>query len=225
MNPSLARWAEANAPAPSNFFCDAALEQFEHFVTLGQRIGRSPVVVSTHRSKSLTLPVVLYRGAVNIFLRDNFHDVNLCAVSAEPFSYTFAEVYGEPLPPSWYWKEMNRCADYTWKGWTEDQIRDPNVRSVQVRHDAGHFYESKASTEKKERWLRRLKDQSWYEQDWSGGRLFRDDRGFYHAPQAFREGMSAGSPEAYEPGCTSFTVAVTWEEAERLAVLLSGGGT
>lgn len=88
-------WRSSYDPSQAMSWRGSALWQFrqiEH--TMGQ--FDAPVVVSTHRSKSIVLPVVRF-GHRNgtVLVRDNFHDLNVCVRWVFPPSLPPALVFDE----------------------------------------------------------------------------------------------------------------------------------
>lgn len=61
--------------------------------TYAERDSNPPVVISTHHSKSMTLPVYQFRLAgVTITLRDNFHDWKISVQSDRPIVDNFGSL-------------------------------------------------------------------------------------------------------------------------------------
>lgn len=78
----LADWIALHQPATEMYWARSALTQFDVFADIAREAAEA-VVVSTHRSKSITLPVVVFRYAngAKVQVRDNFYDykVTVCA--------------------------------------------------------------------------------------------------------------------------------------------------
>lgn len=152
---------------------NAALDQLRNFELLAESFGVKPTVIATHTSKSIDLPVVMMElNAGTVALRDNFHDVNVAIAWRNDFT---SRLLASDLFPAhdwdWYIEQVNSCRNYTYRGWTEEEMEDPRILRVQVTNPSGRAYWSAVSGDAKDRWARRLTDQSWYEHDWSSGYL------------------------------------------------------
>ena len=222
----------------------AALNQLEGFRQLAKNVGLPCSVPdfpdgtpAHHISKSIRLPVVcLIHGGMRLYLRDNFYDVNVCAVAEEPLTTPLAELFDGVLQPrdwDWYMEEVGRCRGYSWKGWTDEQMDDPLL--LFPGPDAPS-YQTKERGEKA-RWVARAHNPAWYHEDWSSGRITWDGMPettsfgpgtLWIQRHPFLEGISRLVPEAavYKPGCTDFAIAVPdLDRAERLIRNLTGAGT
>lgn len=81
-------WIRTNPIDDDLLWKDSALAMFEDFAKFAKELRGEPTVVSTHRSKSVLLPVleVVTPYGVRCIIRDNFHDVNAsvwCPVPCE----------------------------------------------------------------------------------------------------------------------------------------------
>ncbi len=96
--PQLDKWASRNVPEDDMCWKMAALRQVEMFTAftkIARDLEELPRVVQTHRSKSIELPVILWklddRGF--IIVRDNFHDLKIVVVSAQPVELPYDLVH------------------------------------------------------------------------------------------------------------------------------------
>lgn len=92
MSQTIEDFMTAHPIDPEMYWRDPAQNQLHHFaVTLPEALVLAPpTVVSTHRSKSITLPVVAFEDperGIRVALRDNFHDRKLSVVSDGPVSF------------------------------------------------------------------------------------------------------------------------------------------
>lgn len=192
---------------------EAALGQLKNFELLAESFNVRPNVISTHTSKSINLPVVMMelKGGT-VVLRDNFHDVNVAIAWRNDFT---SRLLASDLFPAhdweWYMEQVNRCRNYTYLGWTDEEMDDPRILRVGVTNPSGHSYWSEVRGAEKDRWIRRLTDPAWYEHDWSSGYLITDGPlgpgcKFRMMQRCFLQGMG-GLPsdmiEPWKPGMTS----------------------
>lgn len=211
-----------------------ALQQIEEFKALAARLGVALVVVSSHTSKSIDLPVVQLKIDGNTFLlRDNFHDLNVCVQSDEPMTLTYAEMLAGVCPPltwQWYLDEIAKCRGYTWRYFTDEEMDDPRILRVFKMHEwakpGGKPMEWKVEADRKDRWIKRLTDPEWYSRDWSSGVVcwdgeFGPGATLFVQEHPFAQGIADVVPakalEPYRPGTKMFATAVgDMTEAERL---------
>jgi len=92
---TLVQWIKDNPVEPKMYWKDAAEDSFRKFNTIGGRLGAEKVdVVSSHRSKSIFLPVVKFsetRSGVRIISRDNFYDIKVSVWCPRPCNH---DLYG-----------------------------------------------------------------------------------------------------------------------------------
>lgn len=190
----LGPWVLRNLPKPSMYWKDSALAQFQQMDAIGQETGLSASVVETHTSKSIELPVVRFEGSNGYFLvRHNFYDWNLAVVWNGPVALTCEQAGFAHLTWDWYLGEINKKRNYSFKGWTEEEVADPRILRVLIQHEKGHTYWSKASAEEKDAWAERMNSTEWYTSHWSSGLLLPDGEmpgcGFWRGFHAFAEGI------------------------------------
>ena len=204
-----------------------ALDQIEEFKKLAKSLGLHWATVGYHTSKSIPLPVVRFstRNA-QVYVRDNFYDINVCVVSKKPIttplSVLFDGIITPPEPWDWYLNEISRCRGYSWREWTDEQMDDPNLLSLSP--DAPWYMVRKL--EEKAAWIKRMTDPTWYGMQWSGGVIswegdFGPDAKLYVQHHAYLEGILELVPktavEPYKPGCMGFAIALeNLTEAEAL---------
>lgn len=155
---------------------EAALDQLKNFEQLATSFSVKPTVIATHTSKSIGLPVVMLelKGGT-VVIRDNFHDVNVAIAWRNGFS---SRLLASGLFPAhdweWYLNEINRKRNYTYRGWTDEEMDDPRILRVGVITPSGHAHWSEVRGDAKDRWIDRLIDVSWYAKDWSSGYIVTD---------------------------------------------------
>lgn len=213
---------------------EAALGQLKNFELLAESFGVRANVIATHTSKSIDLPVVMMelKGGT-VVLRDNFHDVNVAIAWRSDFT---SRLLASDLFPAhdwdWYIEQVNSCRDYTYLGWTDEEMEDPRILRVQVINPNGRVYWSVVSGDEKDRWINRLIDPAWYERDWSSGYLIADgplgpNCKLRRMSCCFLQGMndlSSDMTAPWQPGMTSGALCLPDIMAARklLAVLEAG---
>lgn len=83
---TLEDWAKANIPGDQMVYKKGAEGQFQDFLNFAEKLGAKTRVVSTHRSKSIALPVVEFTTpyGVRCIARDNFHDIKVSVWAPSP---------------------------------------------------------------------------------------------------------------------------------------------
>lgn len=210
----------------------ATLQQVNRLQQLAETLGFQWDVVGHHTSKSIPLPVVrLSHEGMAFYLRDNFYDINLCVVAEErlttPLSVLFEGIL-KPLDWEWYLREVARARNYSWKGWTDEQMDTPGL--LALSDDAP--WHSVKSPEEKTRWLRRMTDPAWYSKDWSSGKVvwdgvFGPGTKLWIQDHPFMQGIGEHVPESathpYETGCKGFALALAdLEQTEKFIKRLCG---
>lgn len=220
--------------SPQMLWAEAAMHQLAKMgnvaTSLQAELGATAAIVGKHVSKSIDLPVIELSTAVGKFtLRDNFYDVNLMAILREPASLTLAEFFAginEPLSWEWYLGEIEKARAYTWRDWTDEEMRDPQI--LRVRHKRTNQW-CETSGEEKDRWMARMTSPDWYEHDWSNAALtwdgvFGPGVQLFQQDYAYGEGIPAKTDNrTYTRGCRDFIIAVgTLEQAVLLIKRLHG---
>lgn len=201
-NVYLEEWVANNYPDSDLIWKESAVNQFKTFRQLGEAIEWTPCVEGYHTSKSCKLPVICFDflDKLKIYIRDNYYDANIAVVSDIPLDLKYDYIY-IPRDYDWYLEEINRKQDYCWKNWTEEEINDPRISRVEnVRSDGSKYWSSDASIEKKQRWIDRYKDTSWWSKDWSSGSLIVEGElgpgcKIYVASTAFQEGIGKAAKD------------------------------
>lgn len=203
----------------------SALGQIERFNALGKALETDPEVVSTHTSKSITLPVVRYNCDFLILtLRDNFYGINVWVQSQNPINMPYSTIAVEH-DMDWYESEIQRKRNYCYKGWTDEEMDDPRILRVKLENRW-----SEVRAEEKERWIARYHSTEWYSKDWASGKLvavsqfaeipFPPETVFYVLGECFAEGMDrlwSHKPPLYEPGSHNFLMQISqWDDVERI---------
>ena len=88
-------WIEKHPIHEEMIWKNAAGQQFQEFFEFAKLLGGEPIVVSTHQSKSIELPVIEVTTpyGVRCILRDNFHDINASVWCPEPCNH---DLFGLP---------------------------------------------------------------------------------------------------------------------------------
>lgn len=85
---TLQEWAASNPVGDEMLWKKGAEYQTEDFGRVGEIFRCDPEVVSTHTSKSITLPVVEFRrGDLRMICRNNFHDIKVSVWSPRPIDH------------------------------------------------------------------------------------------------------------------------------------------
>jgi len=108
MTITLEEWCKENVPADEMVWKKAAHVQFDFFHRLTWAVcppgadykvykTLKPIVISTHTSKSIRLPVVELRtpGGVVFTIRDNFHDYKVSVDSPVEIDVDFHDLFGK----------------------------------------------------------------------------------------------------------------------------------
>lgn len=82
----LKAWSEQNTVPDEMTWKGGVAPMFKDFVEFANIVGGEPMVISTHRSKSIRLPVVQVTTpyGVRITMRDNFHDIKVSVEAPKP---------------------------------------------------------------------------------------------------------------------------------------------
>ena len=213
----LTKWFAANHPSDDMRWKDAALDQQTQMLRLLEGLEPSLAdVPSTHRSKSIVLPVLHLRlKGVDVYLRDNFHDINICFICDTAPELDPLQVYGEGKDWDWYLGEISRARGYSWREWTDEEMNNPQIlRVADKRPDVTNLWWEK-SGEEKDRWARRLTDPAWYVRDWSHAEIIVDGNmgpgcTLYLTEYPFMQGISEVVPDdarqCWKSGRKNFTV-------------------
>jgi len=205
---------------------NAALGQIDRFKILAAALGAEPEVVSHHTSKSIRLPVMqLTLNNCRFYIRDNFYDINVCAVAPGPIDLPMAELFEgvlKPLDWAWYLGEIERARGYSWREWTDEQMDDPTVLRVFSEGQNGAKLEWTKRRGEKDRWAKRMTDPMWFREDWSASAItyegeFKEGVTLFVQSHPFAEGISnVVGDDALKPyvrGNSSFGVALgTYEQ-------------
>jgi len=212
----------------------AAISQCERFEQFTTELGLPWTIVGSHTSQSISLPVIcITSGGTKFYLRDNFHDINLCVVSDEPITFPMAEMFEDVLNPldwDWYIEQVARCRGYSWRDWTDEQMDMPGL--LALSNDA--FSSSVKSLDEKARWLNRMSDPAWFKHDWSRDTVvwegeFGPGVTMWVQGYPFMQGISElvprGAEKPYAPGCTKFALALgSLDQAKVIIERICGKG-
>lgn len=177
-SPSLARWIEAHPIPESMYYQGMALKQLDAFQGLAADINARATVLSTHTSKSIELPVVsLWTEHGFVVLSDNFHGVSLSMWMIAKPRVSFVDVYPK-RDWDWYLEQVARKRNYTFAGWSDEEMEDPRILRVQVRPrfspESPPYWRS-VSAEAKDAWANRMVSTDWFHTCWSSSRLLLEE--------------------------------------------------
>ena len=206
--------------APQMFWRGAALEQIDEFekavAEFATRFRATAEVVSSHRSKSIDLPVVkLSTDAGEFTLRDNFTDINLMAILRNPATLSLEQFFAgiqEPLTWEWYLAEIDRARNYSWREWTDEEMNDPRILRVRDKRNGCNMWWEK-KPEEKDRWSNRMSSPAWYSHDWASSEFTWDgDFGpgvkLFRQEHAYAQGIDVKtSNRKYVKGVSDFIIA------------------
>ena len=184
---------------------------------------------SYHTSKSIRLPVATYGWDIRIggappeytkavmMVRDNFHDLSLFVKCPTPLTLPLDLLY-EQRDFEWYKLQIERCRNYCYSGWSEEELDDYRILRV---HGSSKVLNAKV----KDRWMNRMVSTDWYHLDWSSARIvasgpvpFDDRTLFYPAPFSYGEGIP-DTTGPYTGPCVSFTQCYSdWDELQNKAL-------
>ncbi len=132
-------WLETNRPRDEMFWKDAFDRQIAFLQEIEWMLATEPrerlvSVVSTHRSKSITLPVAhldLRRHGVEVWMRDNFHNWKLSVRSERPLTCDFLDLFDPNVThPDCYCEGMD--------GWVFGSFAEnPSTFTVEIAGDYG----------------------------------------------------------------------------------------
>lgn len=118
----LTQWLAENPVDSRMFWKRAAEEQFIQLVAIGALLEVEPTVISTHRSKSITLPVVSFERpdiGLLVVIRGNFYDYKLSVRSERPIADAgFADLFAT-APDGSYGASLSSCY---FEGFPEDLV-------------------------------------------------------------------------------------------------------
>jgi hypothetical protein len=210
---------------------EAAIQQIEQFRLFTETLGSPWDVVGHHTSKSIQLPVIcIVCGDMKVYLRDNFHDINLCVVSEKPITTPMSVLFDgvlEPLSWDWYLAQVAKCRGYSWREWTDEQMDTPGL--LTFSNDAVPSYMAKQPSQKA-RWIHRMTSPAWYREDWSSNTIVwegEDGPGatLWVQSHPFMQGIETLVPKSasqpYKPGCCGFALALpSLDDARKLMMKL-----
>ena len=223
------------------YWKEAALAQLKRFEDLAVRLGVELHVVGSHTSKSIRLPVVgLQINDDMFFLRDNFGDINLCVRADNPIDLPLTDLLQGVCPArdwNWYLEEIAKCRGYSWDYFTDEEMDNPDILHVCKPHKLepdGKKLDWSVCRDKKDRWLKRMTDPSWFCHGWSGGTIcwegeFGPGAKLFVQYHPHAEGIVALVPEyalkPYVRGTRDFALALgNMEAAELIIRRVSGLG-
>jgi hypothetical protein len=209
-----------------------ALQQIDQFRLFAEELEFPWAAVGHHTSKSIALPVIrIAMPGMMVYLRDNFHDINLCVVADAPLTTPVSVLFEgvlEPLSWDWYLEQVERCQNYSWKDWTNEQMSAPDL--LCLSNDDPWYKVKKPET--KARWAKRMTDPAWFRHDWSSSTIvWEGDFGpgvtMWVLDHAYLEGISGLVPpsaaQPYEPGCSRFALALSNLDQATLCIQRLGG--
>lgn len=229
--PTLAEWTVSNAVNEKMVWIGAAAKQVLRFQKMADEMNAPIHVISTHVSKSITLPVVRITGSNGTFvIRNNFDDYNLAVEWDFPVTLPMEDVY-RVMTWEEYFENIKRAESYChWCDWTEEELNDPRITRIEIRYGNGRTDWRDCDIEKKERWLKRFESTEWYRRDWSHAELIPDGEmkegcRFFVADYPYGQGIPSimQTYDRYRPGKTHFFIAL--DEVAELIKKINGQET
>ncbi len=195
------QWGGANTPSETLLWKNGFPRQLKDMLAIGHLLELPALIVGTHTSKSVSLPVTMFRAnilgeeVVYFVVRDNFHDLKLVVGSSMPVIMPYSTVH---------------------KLLTEEELDAEKKRSYEYCKTSRDFDPAKYETDE---WFR----------SWSSSTLLRHDGKIYRCGttnSVYYEGMSnAGVPseafQRYEDNRPLFAVEVNGGVVELLRVMRS----
>ncbi len=190
--PTITEWEKKNQPDENLIYKNGLSVQAKQglaIINLVNFVMPESKVASTHSSKSVGLPVQMFKifhyenGGAFVFVRDNFYDIKMSVVSEFPISLDYNFVH-RLMSQEEYDIEKNKCIGYSGDRMTEAEKLDDN-------------------------WIK----------GWSGCSILRKDNKIWKAQSVsscYCEGIEKlDLPlevfKAYEDGKTMFTLSIgTW---------------
>ena len=232
---NLTEWKDRNPIPDGMLWKGGAEKQIENFWSLAESFGVQVLVVREHTSKSINLPVVelLFPNKGRILLRDNFYNVEIAVLWNRAPKLEYSDVY-QPVSEwnndtkqkeevdgwEWYLSQIKRCEEYSWRGWSPEELADQRITRVEVTRPDGAKYWNETTPAKKDMWNKRMTDPEWHHKDWSSGALFYDGKfgpgaKLYVGYHTSLEGISSNIPwyarEIFKKGKKEFTVSSDWD--------------
>jgi hypothetical protein len=100
-SPTPEQWAASNQPSDTLLWKDGLPRQVKDMLAIGHLVSADVRVAGYHTSKSVRLPVGLFKfdvygeETVYVFTRDNFHDVKAVVISSCPLTIDYGLIYHE----------------------------------------------------------------------------------------------------------------------------------
>lgn len=120
MSKPLDEWIKENRVSPEMIWKRSAHKEFRDFFEFADILGGVPRVISTHRSKSIVLPVMEVETPYGIrcVVRDNFHDIKVSVWCPEPCDH---DLFGLPAGSDTYLHPVY------FEGFEKEWIHEPFV--------------------------------------------------------------------------------------------------
>ena len=200
---------EVGHNAENLIYGESAKKQITDFQELGAKFEVESRIVSTHVSKSCSLPVVQFAFPHgSFFVRNNFHDISLGVKWDHALHLDYSKIY-KRMTWEEYMHEVDRCRGYSWSEWSDEDMDNPKILRVPRRKSKDPIQWDEVNSKKKDRWIKRFEDPEWYWSDWSSARIvgdFGNDGEFYEAPYTYAEGIGSNICEncPYSHGLSEF---------------------
>jgi hypothetical protein len=198
--PTLPEWVEANKPKDEMLWKGAFEQSVLRMIALTswcEAVKAPALVVSTHTSKSITLPVIRFQtDHAAWWMRDNLHDVELAFMADRPINVDLSGIF-HYMSAVDYTAALKRA-----RGWHERHAKD-----------------SESLRDVKQGWLLKYPDNlGWYEQ-YGGGKLVRvgeagsPEAVYYILSRCYRQGMEYLGLRDWCPGMAGGTISVDADRA------------
>lgn len=179
--------------------------QITAFYNISNKINNGVLeIIGNHKSSGHSLPVVKIKTTlVNFTIRDNLYDINIFIDLKKGIELKLSDLY-EVKNEEFYLNQIQSKREYSFGGWTDEEINDPRILRVLVQK-TNHSYWSEVSPKEKDRWLDRYNSTDWYTKDWSENYLIKDEDKYYLARYCFAEGIKEDTNlQPYSKGMNKF---------------------
>ena len=207
-----AEWGDRTKPRPSLIWKDGhpsqtLVAEVKNLLAMGHLLDMPVKVVASHRSKSVELPVGMFRvevwgdETVYMFTRDNFHDLKITVVSTCPIKALPYHLVHTLWTKERYEEEKRRSFEY---------CRPNPEKNFKGSHD---WDPAKYETDE------------WYD-SWSGGTLLRHEGKIFRCgsvSSCYYEGIERVLPEEvfqrYEYGRQQFAIEVPGGVVKQMEIM------
>lgn len=199
-------WGDDTTPKDTLIWKSGHPSQVKDLLAIGHLLDLPARVVGSHTSKSVGLPVGMFRAdiwaeeRVYFLTRNNFHDLKLVVIASCPINIDYGIVHMH-MTQEQYAEEKRRCYEY----------RGPKPERDLPAHQG--FKEEDYETD------------AWYD-DWTSATLLRTEGEIYRCgttSSVYYEGIGRIIPaetfQRYEHGRSEFAIEVSGREIEMMQIM------